>query len=107
MGMDVEYQLTFEKIPAPRPLAVVRRVARLAELPRVVPEACGLVWEALKKQGVKGAGRHVAVYWDEVINLEVGVEMDGPFAGAGEVIASALPVGHVAHTVHMGPYPRL
>jgi hypothetical protein len=38
------------------PLAVVRRQARQSELSRVVPECCGLVWNALRAQGVKGAG---------------------------------------------------
>ena len=74
---------------------------------RVVVECCGLVWNALKAAGVRGAGRHVAVFLDDVVNLEGGVEMDGEFSGAGEVAASALPVGRVASTVHFGPYQRL
>jgi effector-binding domain-containing protein len=103
----MEYDVRIETISAERPTAVVRRRAGLRELPRVVPEACGLVWNALRAAQVKGAGRHVSLYLDEQINLEVGVEMDGPFAGSGEVIASALPAGRVATAVHFGPYPQL
>jgi effector-binding domain-containing protein len=49
----------------------------------------------------------VAVYLDCAINVEVGVELDAPFAGHGEVVGSSLPAGTVATTVHMGPYQQL
>jgi effector-binding domain-containing protein len=92
---------------ARQPLAVVRRRATKAELSKVVPEACGAVWAVVKAQQLKGAGRHVAVYLDDVMNIEVGVELDGPFAGAGEVVPSATPAGEVATTTHYGPYQQL
>ena len=76
---------------ASRPLAVVRRRARSTELSKVVPEACGVVWNVLRAQKVAGAGRHVAVYLDDQINLEVGVELKAPFAGHGEVVGSTTP----------------
>src|SRR3954464_14350352 len=101
------YDVTLDTGARGRPLAVVRRLASARELPRVVPEACGLVWNVLRSHQIKGAGRHVAVYLDGDINLEVGVEMDGPFSGAGEVVASALPAGTVATAVHFGPYGQL
>jgi effector-binding domain-containing protein len=49
----------------------------------------------------------VAVYLDGEINLEVGVEVEEPFGGEGEVVGSALPAGLVATAVHFGPYQRL
>ena len=58
------------------PLAVIRRQARASELARVVPECCGLVWDAVRAQQAQ-AGRHVAIYWDGSIRLEVGVEVYG------------------------------
>jgi effector-binding domain-containing protein len=100
------YDVRLEQLAA-RPLAVVRRRASSAELSKVVPDACGTVWAALRAQQISGAGRHVAVYLDGQINLEVGVELDAPFARAGEVVASATPAGAVATTVHLGPYGRL
>jgi effector-binding domain-containing protein len=90
-----------------RPLAVVRRRAKPQDLSRVVPEACGVVWGVVRAQQIAGAGRHVAVYWDGEINLEVGVELDAPFAGHGEVVGSATPAGPVATAAHFGPYGRL
>lgn len=89
------------------PLAVVKLQVRQTELAQVVPAACGQVWSALKKHHVTGAGRHVALYWDDVMNLEVGVELPPPFDGADEVVPSATPAGEVAATTHLGPYAGL
>jgi effector-binding domain-containing protein len=72
----------------------------------VVPECCGLVWNAVRAQQTK-AGRHVAIYWDAGIRLEVGVELYGPFAEDGEVVRSATPAGPVASATHFGPYSSL
>jgi effector-binding domain-containing protein len=104
--MRMDYVVRLERLGS-RPLAVVRRRAAPHELSKVVPDACGVVWNALRSQQVAGAGRHVAVYLDGQINVEVGAEVDGPFAGHGEVVGSATPAGLVATTTHYGPYGRL
>jgi effector-binding domain-containing protein len=88
------------------PVAVVRRHVKPFELSRVVPECCGLAWNAARAQKVK-AGRNVAIYWDGSIRLEAGVELQGPFAEEGEVVRSATPVGSAASTTHFGPYSGL
>ncbi len=88
------------------PLAVVHRLARHEDLRRVVPECCGLVWSALRTLGVTG-GRHVAVYRDSAIHLEVGVELLEPFMEEGDVVRSATPAGTVATLAHYGPYRGL
>jgi effector-binding domain-containing protein len=103
----MKYDVRLETVVAPRPLAVVRRRAGVRQLPQVVPDACGVVWGVVRARQIKGAGRHVALYLDDEINLEVGVELETPFEGYGEVVASALPAGRVATTVHFGPYNRL
>ena len=102
----MEYDVRLEQLGS-RPLAVVRRRASAQELVKVVPEACGTVWSVVRAQQITGAGRHVAIYWDCEINLEVGVELESPFAGHGEVVGSATPAGAVATAVHFGPYGRL
>lgn len=89
------------------PLAVVKRVASPRDLSRIVPEACGIVWNVIRSQQVPGAGRHVALYLDDQIHLEVGVELKAPFAGHGEVVGSITPAGTVATTTHFGPYGGL
>jgi len=88
------------------PLAVIRRQASASELKRVVPECCGLVWNAVRAQQAHG-GRHVAIYWDCTIRLEVGVEISGPFVEDGDVVRSATPAGMVASATHYGPYGGL
>lgn len=88
------------------PLAVIRRQVHQSELSRVVPEGCGAVWTALRAQQIK-AGRHVAVYWDNTIRLEVGVEIAVPFAETDELVASATPAGPVATATLFGPYGQL
>jgi effector-binding domain-containing protein len=88
------------------PLAVIRRQANASELSRVVPECCGIVWNALRAQQAKG-GRHVAIYWDGTIRLEVGAEVFGPFTEQDGVVRSATPAGLVASVTHLGPYGGL
>ena len=102
----MSYEIRLEQ-HASAPLAVVRRRAQLHELSTVVPAACGEVWNVIRALDISNAGRNIAVYWDEVINLEVGVELDVPFAGHGEVVRSATPAGRVAVTTHYGPYQHL
>jgi effector-binding domain-containing protein len=104
--MVMKHEIRLEQHGA-RPLAVVRRRAASHELSKVVPDACGTVWNVIRSQQVLGAGRHVAVYLDGQINLEVGVELDGPFTGYGDVVVSATPPGLVATTTHYGPYGQL
>jgi effector-binding domain-containing protein len=91
-------------------IGVVRRSAGQHELSRVVPAACGEVWQYFRANPVAKPGRHVAVYWNCTsgqINLEVGVEVDRAFTGDGNVICSATPAGTVATTAHLGGYDRL
>jgi effector-binding domain-containing protein len=102
----MEYDIRLEQFSG-GPLAVVRRRAGLQELSKVVPDACGTVWGVVRAQQIKGTGRNVAVYLDDLINLEVGVELDAPFGGCSEVIDSATPSGPVATTTHYGPYNQL
>lgn len=101
------YNVRLENLTPNSPTAVVRRRARSHDLAKVVPEACGIVWGVVRGQQIQGAGRHISLYLDGQINLEVGVELQAPFPGYGEVIGSALPSGLVATTVHFGPYNQL
>ena len=103
----MSYTVRVEKF-AGKPLAIVRRQATQQQLGKVVQEACGTVWNVVRGQKIGGAGRHVAVYLDNVYNLEIGVELETPLAAAhGEVTPSALPAGDVATVTHLGPYQRL
>jgi len=102
----VYHQVRFEHRESV-PLAVIRRQVHQSQLPRVVPEGCGKVWTVLKQNGVSGAGRHVAVYRNETIDLEVGVEIVDGFSGVAEVVRSATPAGMAEAVTHLGPYGGL
>ena len=105
----MSYTVRVERVIS-RPIAVVRRRVAPGEWPKVVPEACGLVWGADKASQVTDAGRHVTVYRDAgdgLLDIEVGVEVGTPFPGRGEVIGSATPAGDAAMVTHLGPYRRL
>jgi effector-binding domain-containing protein len=88
------------------PLAVIKRRVAQSDLPRVVPQCCGLVWNVLRAQQARG-GRHVALYWDDAISLDVGAELLGPFNESDGVVRSATPAGVVAWATHLGPYGQL
>jgi len=102
----MEYDIQLENVSS-CPIAVVRRRAGVRELPKVIPDACGVVWNAVKAKQIAGAGRHVAIYLDDQINLEVGVELAAPLGGQDDLVGSATPAGTVATAVHFGPYQRL
>jgi effector-binding domain-containing protein len=91
---------------APQTIAVVHRRARLDELTKVVPAACGDSWNLVKKHGIKG-GCNIAVYLDGEINMEIGQEVSAPFQSTGDLFCSSTPGGEIATTMHMGPYDRL
>jgi len=92
---------------APQLTAVVRTQAKQADLSRVVPQLCGEVWAFAKAQTLPRPGRHVALYLDGVMNVEVGAEVSQPFTGDGRVVCSSLPTGTAATTAHWGPYAKL
>lgn len=94
--------LTVESVP----LAVIKRQVQASELARVVPECCGLVWKAVRAQNTRG-GRHVALYWDADMHIEVGVELLGSFTERDGVVRSATPAGGAACATHFGPYGGL
>jgi effector-binding domain-containing protein len=105
----MNYSVRVERVVS-RPIAVVRRRVAQRDLPRVIPEACGLVWNAVKAAGVTDAGRHVAIYRDcgnGLLDVEVGVEVGSAFAGRVEVVGSMIPDGEAAAVTHFGPYQKL
>lgn len=103
----MEYNIRLETIVASQPTAVVRRRASLRELPKVIPEACGAAWNAVRAQQIKGAGRNVAIYLDDQINLEAGVELSAPVVADDPLIVSSIPSGTVVTATHFGPYGQL
>jgi hypothetical protein len=88
------------------PTAVIRRRLEPGEGSRVVPECCGLVWNALRAQKMKG-GHNLALYRDSGRLVEAGVELTTPFAAQGDIVISELPACEAASAIHLGPYQGL
>jgi effector-binding domain-containing protein len=91
----------------PRPIAVVRRLARPEQLSKVIPEGCGEVWTFVRESAIPHYGLNMALYLDGVIHLECGVLVAHPFTGTGSVVCSSTPGGRVATATHVGPYNRM
>jgi effector-binding domain-containing protein len=92
---------------AARPTAVVKATTSWAEFPTLWLELLNDVWACLNEGGVHCGCPNVMLYLDDVPNVEVGVELRQPCELTGRVVASTLPAGQVATTVHHGPYAGL
>jgi effector-binding domain-containing protein len=91
-------------------LASVRARVAWPELPRAIRAGLDRVWAFLRTAPVRPAGHNVCVYRapaPDGIELEAGVQVSGPFEGAGGVACSATPSGRAAHIVHLGRYEDL
>jgi effector-binding domain-containing protein len=64
------------------------------------------VWAVVRTLGVDPIGHNVALYRfrDGGLDLEIGVEVSGPFAPTGDVEPSNTPAGPCLRTLHTGSY---
>ena len=102
----MSYQVTVTDVAA-RPTAVVAATTTWREFPALWKELSSEVWACLRAGGVERGCPNVMLYRDDVPHVEVGVELRQPCSLTGRVVASALPAGQVAMTVHRGPYAGL
>ena len=79
----------------------------LGGVPRVWARLLDEVYAFVRGGGAAQDGQNIMLYRDDVPNVEVGVQVAGPFTPAGRVIPSSLPAGQVATTVHRGAYDGL
>ena len=91
----------------PRSTVVVAATTTWQEFPSLWTGLLDEVWACLRAQGIDRGCRNVMLYRDDVPHVEVGVERHGPTRVSGRVVASALPAGTVAMTVHRGGYDGL
>ena len=98
------------KTVEPTPTAVVAAAATWAEFPAMWGPMLDEVWSFLRggaAQGLYKRGHNIMLYKDDVPNVEVGVQVSGPFDPVGRVVASALPGGLVATATHTGPIGKI
>jgi effector-binding domain-containing protein len=100
------YEVTVADVEA-RPTVVVAATTTWPEFPALWPRLSNEVWACLRAAGIDRGCRNVMLYRDDVPNVEVGVLLDRPCPLTGRVVASSLPSGRVATTVHRGSYAGL
>jgi effector-binding domain-containing protein len=92
------------------PTAVVVAATTWAEFPKVWGPMLDQVWSFLRgsaPEGLYKQGHNIMLYKDNVPNVEVGVQVSGSFAPAGQVVPSTLPGGLVATATHTGPIAEI
>ena len=100
------HEVTVQEVGA-RPTAVVAAATTWQAFPALWTTLLDEVWACLRTNGIAGGCRNVMLYLDDVPNVEVGVELRQPCPLTGRVVASALPAGQAATTVHRGSYAGL
>jgi effector-binding domain-containing protein len=99
----MDYEVTITDVVT-RPTAVVPATTTWQEFPTLWGQLLGEVWDCLHAGGIHRGCRNIMLYRDGVPNVEVGVLLDQPYPLTGRVVASALPAGTAAMTVHRGPF---
>jgi effector-binding domain-containing protein len=95
---------------APTVLASVRQQVAWADLGAAIPNLLDQVYAFLRQATVKQSGHNVCIYHSPSpsgVEIEVGVQVSGPFQSAGAISCSATPAGPSVWTVHVGPYEEL
>jgi effector-binding domain-containing protein len=88
------------------PTAVIKETTSWERYPTLWGELLDEVWGFVRAAELQ-ASRNVMLYADDVPNVEVGVEVGEAFAPGARVVASVLPAGRAAATVHRGqPSPE-
>jgi effector-binding domain-containing protein len=102
----MSHQVTVVDVAA-HPTVVVAATTTWQEFPTLWKELLDEVWTCLRAGGINRGCRNVMLYRDDVPHVEVGVELNQPCPLTGRVVASSLPAGQAAMTVHRGPYRGL
>jgi effector-binding domain-containing protein len=96
-----------------RPTAVVAQATTWADFPSLWPQLLDEVYGFVRRRPALATGtggelwQNVMLYKDDRPDVEVGVLVSGSFEPEGRVIASELPGGEVATTIHHGDYAQL
>jgi effector-binding domain-containing protein len=102
----MDYDVSLQTVAACH-TAVVAQATTWEEFPRIWMRLLDEVYAFLGDGGATQQGQNIMLYRGEPPNVEVGVQVAGPFTAAGRVISSCLPAGQAATTVHRGPYEDL
>lgn len=99
----MDYEVSLAEVGSSQTAVVAARTT-WREFPALWGQLLGEVWECLRAGGIDGDCRNIMLYLDTVPNVEVGVLLARPCPLTGRVVASELPAGTAAMTVHRGPF---
>jgi effector-binding domain-containing protein len=99
----VDYEVSLVEAES-RPTAVVAATTTWPEFPALWGQLLGEVWGCLRAGGIDRGCRNIMLYLDDAPSVEIGVLLDRPCPLTGRVVASALPAGTAAMTIHHGPF---
>jgi effector-binding domain-containing protein len=108
----MSYEVTVAGVAA-RHTVVVAATTTWHQFPTLWGKLLNEVWASLRAAGINRGCRNVMLYRDNGprVDVEVGVildpDRDQPRPLTGRVVASTLPAGDVATTVHRGAYSGL
>jgi effector-binding domain-containing protein len=102
----MSYEVSVREVEA-SPTAVVAATTSWREFPALWGQLLGEVWDCLRAGGITSGCRNVMLYRDDVPNVEVGVLLDRPCPLTGRVVASHLPAGLAAGTIHRGSFGEI
>jgi len=114
-GEAMEYKIRRQEL-TDQPVLVVRRRVRRADIAAAIGATLPKVFHHAQQRGLTIAGYPITRYLETsvgLVTLETGMrvaEHSGAWDaahGQGEVLAETLPGGHVASTIHFGPYDNL
>jgi effector-binding domain-containing protein len=90
--------------------AVVKARVAKRDIPGAIMPLVDRVWQVIRSGAVPSHGHNVWIYHHkgaEEVDVEVGVQVPGPFAERDGVVCTQTPSGRVAHAVHYGEYAEL
>jgi effector-binding domain-containing protein len=104
----MEYEVHLRET-VPQPAACIQGRAAWSELGPFISAALTEILGAAGGQGVRFAGPPYGIYHspdstEAEVNLEIGIPVAEQIEPAGRVVATLIPGGLVAATVHCGPY---
>jgi len=98
------------KVIQPQAVMNIRVITTPAEIGQTLGQILGEVWAYLQGLGVQPAGPPFARYYEyqsDHVDMDAGLPVSSPVAGAGRISAGELPGGKVAVIWHIGPYDTL
>lgn len=107
--MTGDEHVELEELPA-QPMLSIRATIPVAQLSDTMGERIRALSQFLRERGVRPAGPPFVRYHtfgDTETDMEFGVPVSEPIAGAGEVAGAALPGGPALTTWHLGAHDRL